>query len=78
MITAIRMKESFGSPGIRARPVITAAAIHSGRLLLNSCLPKSVDSVLSEDARVTTMPPATETSSDGIMVTRPSPTVSTV
>ena len=78
MMTAMRMNESLGRPGIRARPVITAAAIHSGRLLLNSCRPKSVESVLSEDARVTTMPPATETSSDGIIVTRPSPTVSTV
>ncbi len=57
---------------------MTAAAIHKGRLLLNSCFPKSSDSVLSEDARVTTMPPATETSSDGIIVTSPSPTVSTV
>jgi len=31
-----------------------------------------------EEARVTTIPPAIETSSDGIIVTRPSPTVSTV
>ena len=77
-MTAMRMKESFGRPGIMASPVMTADAIHKGRLALKSWRPKSVDSVLSEDARVTTMPPAMETSSDGIMVTRPSPTVSTV
>ena len=54
---------------------MTPAAICSGRFFVKSCRPNSAPTVASEDVRVTTMPPATETSSEGIMVTRPSPTV---
>ena len=58
---------------------MTPAAIHSGRLLAEQLLAEDrFPRVLSEEARVSTMPPATETSSDGIIVTSPSPTVSTV
>jgi len=44
----------------------------------SSCVPRSAERVAFEEARVTTMPPAIETRSEGIRVTRPSPTVSTV
>jgi hypothetical protein len=43
-----------------------------------SCWRISPPSMPAELARVSVMPPATETSSEGIIVTSPSPTVSTV
>lgn len=49
--------------------------ISSGRRPESNCLPKSDDKLLPEDARVRTIPPAIDTSSDGIIVTKPSPTV---
>jgi len=56
---------------------MTPEAMISGRRPESSCLPNRWTRLDPDDARVTTMPPAIETSSDGIMVTRPSPTVST-
>ncbi len=46
--------------------------------LENSCLPTSAPRCLLRRRARHTMPPAIDTSSEGIMVTRPSPTVSTV
>ena len=65
----------WASPGISPSRNITPAAIRSGTLLLKSWRPNSTPTVSLVEVRVTTMPPATETSSDGIIVTRPSPTV---
>jgi hypothetical protein len=54
-----------------------AGQIERGRRA-SSCWRISPPSMPAELARVSVMPPATETSSEGIRVTRPSPTVSTV
>ena len=62
----------------RPAPASLRPASNSGRRAESNCCPRSVERLVSEEARVTTMPPAIETSSDGIMVTSPSPTVSTV
>ena len=78
MSAATSMKESLGRPGMRANANMTPAAIHMGRLLPNNWRATSTPRLLSEEARVSTMAPAMETSSDGIMVTRPSPTVKIV
>src|SRR6202522_301914 len=75
---ARKKKENLGSPGIAASASITPAAIISGRRRDKTCCPTSTERVEAEEARVTTMPPAIDTSKDGIMVTRPSPTVKTV
>ena len=56
----------------------TLPAIYSVAGRPSSCEPISSPARPAEDARVSTMPPATETSSEGIIVTRPSPTVSMV
>ena len=70
-----QQKRKLGQPGDQARASHDPGGNPQRRLRPNKLLPKSLPSLLSEEARVTTMPPATETSSEGIMVTRPSPTV---
>ncbi len=67
---------SFGSPGTSAKQQITApatiGALRWPRIWPATSEPRSV----SDAARVTMMPVATEISSAGIWAARPSPTVS--
>ena len=74
----IKQEGELGHSGNHAHGEHGAPAIQSMRGWANSCWPRSPPSDLLEEARVTTRPPAMETSSEGIMVTRPSPTVRTV
>jgi hypothetical protein len=68
----------LGSPGISARPVSTPAAIASGFGCASSWLATSSPRFDSDAARVVIKAPAIDTSSAGMAVTRPSPTVSSV
>jgi len=65
-------------PGDASERDHNAGGDRSERRRDSSCVPRSAERVAFEEARVTTMPPAIETRSEGIRVTRPSPTVSTV
>ena len=68
----------FGNPGIRHIAARTPLPMYKVFERARSCVPNSAPSVPEEDARVSTIPPATETSSDGIIVTSPSPTVNRI
>ena len=67
-----------GKPGTMAIAPSTPAAISRGSGRPNICLVKSTPRLLSPAARVVITPPDTEISNDGMIVTRPSPTVRTV
>ncbi len=75
---ATKKNDSFGRPGMSARPTSTDAATASGRARASNCTATSSPRLDSEAARVVIKPPDMDTSSAGIAVTRPSPTVSSV
>ena len=75
-IAAMNRNGSFGRPGISAKPPIAAAATIGALRCLRIWCAMSEPRSLSDAARVTMMPVATEISSAGICAARPSPTVS--
>jgi hypothetical protein len=71
-------KGQLGQPRNQAHGRRDQAGQIERRRLGQNCWRISPPSIPAELARVSVMPPATETSSEGISVTSPSPTVSTV
>ena len=69
---------SIGRPGIRLSTAAAPAAIASGLGLEPSWRTRAASAVPSVPPLVTTMPAAVDTSSAGIWLTSPSPTVSVV
>ena len=69
------MNAILGRPGIAARSSSAPAATASGRARVSSCDATSSPRGDSDAARVVMRPPDIDTSSAGIAVTRPSPTV---
>jgi hypothetical protein len=69
-------KGIFGRPGIRHSAIAPKPAIWRAFLLPVICLTMSEPMSDSAALRVTTRPVATDSSSAGIWLTRPSPTVS--
>ncbi len=65
----------LGRPGINASSARTPAATANGRGRAKSCIATSSPRCSLEAARVVIRAPAIDTSSDGMAVTRPSPTV---
>ena len=72
---AISRNATFGIPGTAAITTRTPHTIHNEFRRSNSCVFSSVSSCPADDARVSTIAPATVTSRLGIIVTSPSPTV---
>ncbi|MEZ5395668.1 MAG: hypothetical protein R2724_23025 [Bryobacterales bacterium] len=68
----------MGSPGTAAIAPNTPDAINNGSGLRNIWREKSTPSLPSPAARVVMTPPETEINREGMIVTSPSPTVSTV